>query len=288
MKKVKKQTDKFVLGTEQILELAKVQNKDLLYSTFPNIEYISDVPFDNKKRLTICIKDDNFDKIPKTVKVQLNKDTFTRVRTNIVNNAQPLLPASPLLIKPFGLGVGNNSSDSGSLCCLVRHKNDRKFVGMLTVAHNFSGYDIDVQCRSNMTNIGKLLWKHYDPQNNIDLAIIRLEHHNPKEKAKCDEIFDNFNNLSFCDPKNNEVLLVAQSGIKNARILSIKKNQIEIGIVKGTITSCVSLPGDSGGCVIQKHTGEMIGMLRCDYQKKYDIVIPVRKIKESLNKYFYL
>ncbi len=161
---------KSVIGNEQIVQLAKAQNKNRLYSEFSNIEHITGKMIDDKRQLTIYVNDDNIEEIPKTVKVQLNKNNFTRIRTNIVpavsREIRPLINSASIS-DSRDIFVGNVDS----ICCLAT---DGESTVAVTTAHGFygkiSGNDWFPKS-SYKTNIGYVIYYNY----NLDIAIIVLK-----------------------------------------------------------------------------------------------------------------
>ena len=119
------------IGNEQILQLAKVQNKERLYSKFPNIEHITGKMIDGKKRLTIYVNDDDILKIPKTVTVKLNEHVSQRIKTNILPSISKELILNSFIPAPVSVPLEAQLKytiyeqttvwNKGSICCMAEH-----------------------------------------------------------------------------------------------------------------------------------------------------------------------
>lgn len=192
------------IGDEQILQLAKVQNKKWLYSKFPNIEHITGKMIDGKKQLTIYVNDDDVLNIPKTVTVKLNDDVSQEIEINILpsitkkltqNNFIPkieVVSASSSVPAQLKYNIYEQSTAwcKGSICCLAEHDYKNKDGSIIkvkcaiTAGHIFTGKNFynengfrDLSAKGgDATSNGHAIGKYWflSMNNSMDIAAVVL------------------------------------------------------------------------------------------------------------------
>ncbi|MFX5521823.1 hypothetical protein ABTD78_21400, partial [Acinetobacter baumannii] len=76
----------------EISRLAVIQNKDELLAKHPNIESISDTIKNGNSCVTIYVKDNQIDTIPKEVIATLKNNSIVKVATEIITDTGVAAP----------------------------------------------------------------------------------------------------------------------------------------------------------------------------------------------------
>ncbi|HCC52266.1 MAG TPA: hypothetical protein DEQ30_09600 [Porphyromonadaceae bacterium] len=302
---------KDLISPDVLLQLAKRQNKRQLYDKFKNIEYINDT-YNGSKKLSIYVKDDDIQDIPKSVTVRLNEETKLRVKTEIVPQTSHLLYkssfgyVSPIGQNSYGIGLCEKAPDVGSICCLVQHRKFR-FLGLLTAGHIFTGNTIKNFCGENYSHpkvysrgnlIGSLFSQYMSPSSG-DIAFVQLNKIHGDLPLK--RFYNNIYDVSTMDEGKLQVKISSKKS--RLRDALVYKAGINIGMHYGgvkmplydvielrtrtgsTSNVPISMGGDSGGCVYiegNKGNDALVGMLiGGDYRSCY--VLPISKILNIFN-----
>lgn len=290
----------------EIARLAIERNRESLKSEFPNITSISDAVNDMGQSeshvITIYLEDDNSKGIPDTLAVRMPDGTMREIRTEIVED-----------VGKGGIQFGYNdfiqtdtNSMAGSICCLAGTRNGKSV--LVTSGHiysdrrliNFGGWLDALHSKEVRLNGRQIIGKWVFQQITYEQDIAFIELFN---EASPDELtsfgHSGFYDITDDDVKKEEVTLISGiSGERNGYILDhrtmwsvhyadgeqYKSNIIIVGSKPDRNTSIsLSRGGDSGGVVIHKKTGSLIGII-LGGNRKYTWVLP---IKETLD-YFEL
>lgn len=282
-------------------KLAVLQNEQFLKVKYSNIASISDAVDDiyaDKYVVAIYLKDNNKSGIPEALNVKMPDGSIARIPTEIIDG-----------VDEGGIHLNQNSLISngltiGSICCIVEAQGVKCAV---TAGHVYSkGFDKDAggilddalqsMAHLDTTISGKWIFQVIDSWNDIALASF-------------EEVEEDMNYISF---KNNQHYIVQDTDIKNTKVQVIsavgnrianeafildyntawdvryrggkvtKSNIIVIGTTPDRNTStCVSQPGDSGGCVYVKEKG-LVGLI-LGGNSKFTWVLPVKDIFDTYN-----
>jgi len=210
----------------------------------------------------------------------------------------------------YGVRLSKDGPDVGSICCLVGHKQNNDYLGILTAGHIFNDHKgirrlpYGIPIFHNGESYGHFHEHKYD--NLVDLALIQLDKNYPyfSDLEKSLRPFPNIRPATHSDFEiGDEVIVVSKISSKRSAYV-LEKNYtyqtsevhklqtIKVGSTSDEQTSkVVSDDGDSGGCVyLKKNTGEFyfVGMIVGDNRLRFTCVLPATTIIDFLqnNSYF--
>jgi hypothetical protein len=302
MKKSIKNQETNVLSNEVFVQLAKAQNKKRLYDKFPNIEHISGKIIDGKKRLTIFLKDDNNQGIPKSISVRLNEETKLRIQTNVISPIEDFFPDNVVeqttIQETDYIAWNQTAMNQGSICCFVGYKYNKTFRGVVTAGHVFTNNTMEnlgsntgiIKKPANYSTIvsgntiGELFFQKMG--NDIDIAVVELKPPimpqnimNFKGPCQSFKVGQPVVILSKINGKRSAVI----SGIEESPVLSYSGIGYRmIGLISITKNNQnVSDLGDSGGCVYDVY-GYLIGMI-LGQNDTHSFVLPLKDFLSTYN-----
>jgi hypothetical protein len=217
------------------------------------------------------------------------------------------------IINPACFQLTNNiyemgSNVTGSVCCLLQHKEMQDKFCLITAGHLFTNkkeiHHVNLgilkpakTVLSNNNVIGKLVFQAMN--SNCDFALIKLDH-------KPDfNLWHKFNNQLYDQNISSpEVVILSYKNNGNIKKAFIVEKNTNIDIPFDNITTnhgyksfskimfigstpnkdtckTVSQGGDSGACVFHEKTGTLIGLLMGG-NKKYTFVVPIQHILKKL------
>jgi hypothetical protein len=264
----------------EIAKLAVAQNEQFLKVKFPNIVSVSDAVHDLNQQeshvVAIYLKDDKSSGIPDKLEVKMPDGNVNTIGTEIV------MGVGSGKIQVSQNSVVDTGDCKGSVCCVV--DTNQGFNAIITAGHVYSKakrYNCGGKIPTNKqtpvnidNNIGNWFFQFINYKNDIALASLpdstKLINYISFKNKTCYQITD-------ADIKKTQVKLVSHmSGERTGYILDYntcwdveysntiesKNNIIVIGSTNERISSkTVSLSGDSGGCVYEPITGNLIGLI---------------------------
>jgi len=289
-----------------IAKLAVEQNQQYLKVKFPNILSVSDAVHDLSKSeshvIALYLKDDNTAGIPDKLEVKMPDGPTRVISTEIITGLR-----NRTVQVHQGERINTaNQNNFGSVCCLVTSLDDKNFKGVITAGHVYSGgnatnmkgaLDVADQRRVSINNtiVGK--WIFQLIVNGLDMGIAALEDTNE------DSLNLSFKNKGFyvirdSDVKTCNVTLVSTvSGTRQGFILDYNLG-IDVPyddtdrfmsriILVGSTTDrndskTLSVKGDSGGCVYNTQTKQLVGLI-LGGDDKFTYVLPLKDTLEKRN-----
>ncbi|MCI4443907.1 MAG: hypothetical protein JHC39_10455 [Lentimicrobium sp.] len=297
-----------------IAQLAKVQNEGRLYSSFINIQSVSDTLKNGKSCLTLYVNDDNIKGFPSFVNAQLNETWSVKVQTEIISNSG----AAIIHIGQASdeLSDSNNPKGFGSICCLLESTDNPSLKFIVTAGHNFTegnfksmgGFVFDNDQRDVLINSavrGKLFYQRMHFTQDLAIVLITDSSNLMKNYISFEA---GYYELSVKDIKTDTPNVTIASrineqrtgpNIRNAFILDHNipfdvmyngekirmQNVILIGDSNDPQKSKeISMRGDSGSCVFHKDkdTNQLVGIL-IGGNGQFSFVLPIKEILESNN-----
>jgi hypothetical protein len=283
-----------------IAKLAVEQNQQYLKVKFPNIVSISDTVHDLNQTEThviaIYLKDNNTIGIPDKLEVKMPNGVKT-IGTEIVKN----VGAGKIHVSQKS--IVDTGSCKGSVCCLV--DTNQGFNAVVTAGHVYSN-DTSVNHGGELNNTeqtevnidnqtGKWIFQLINYKN--DVALISVEKgidYSDYVTFKGKKHYQ----VSDHDIKNTQVNLISNvSGKRIGYILDYfttwdvgyddkvlsKNNIILIGSTNNRDTSkSVTLPGDSGGCVYEPKSGNLVGII-LGGNNSFTWVLPLQEVFEQFS-----
>lgn len=286
-----------------IAKLAVEQNQQVLKVKFPNILSISDAVHDlnstDSHVIALYIKDNNTVGIPDKLEIKMPDGTVKTISTEIVK----------------GVGVGkihinqtddiSNGNSFGSVCCIVVTEDKQKKI--VTAGHVFSkGYSTNfhgelteaeqTRAQINDSEIGNWYFQIINDKTDVALASIEnweddnkyisfknKEHYQVKDsdigKTKVSVI------SNIYDPKQRDAFILDHNTQWDVQYddykTTTKNNVIVIGNSPDrNISETVSRKGDSGGCVFEPSSGNLVGLI-LGGNAKFTWVLPLNEIFEN-------
>lgn len=294
------------LTAAELARLAIIQNRDELLARYPNIECVSNTMKEGKATVTLYVKDDKTDSLPKEVSVSLKNGSIVKVPTELIPGAGEG--------KPHIGQATDELSDSysptyyGSVCCLVDSTTNPNFKGIVTSGHVFTYGDFrdfggvlgPDQKRDGLLN-GKpstqLFFQQMKFNQDIAITEIRDKAAIPNDYLSFASGFYQVSESDLHTSAPNITIASRQNNIRDAYILDFDvsfeiryfntpryiRNIILIGSTNDRTTSqTVSSGGDSGSCVYHTETGKLIGML-LGGNAKFSFVLPLQDILNAFN-----
>lgn len=294
------------LNNAEISRLAVIQNRDELLAKHPNIESISDTLKSGKSCITIYVKDNLTDTLPKEMNATLKSGSIIKVPTEIIADTGVAKPHIGQATDE--LSDSNSPNYHGSICCLVESETDSNFKGVVTAGHiftygdffNYGGVLGQHQKRNVLINgnpKGTLFFQQM--KFNQDIAIAELT-----DKSNLLSNYISFNTGFYQVSENdfnsttpNVTIASRRNNKRDAFILDFNisfeinyfntpryiRNIVLIGSTHDRGTSrTVSVGGDSGSCVYHKETGKLIGLL-LGGNNKFSFVLPIQETLNSFN-----
>jgi hypothetical protein len=270
-------------NSADIAKLAVEQNEQYLKVKFPNILSVSDAVHDLEQIeshvIALYLKDNNTAGIPDRLEVKMPDGTLKTISTEIIK----------------GVGTGRininqqdeirNGVSNGSICCIVETQDGDKMV--VTAGHVYSkgnstsfGGELDISDQApaliNKKISGKWFFQVINFKN--DVALASIDHFTPDAGYVSFEGKEHYE-VTDKDVRKTKVKVISnisEPKVRDAFILdhntawdipyddkTVTKNKI---IVIGDSTSrlqsgTVSQKGDSGGCVYEEKTGNLVGLI---------------------------
>jgi|694.fasta_scaffold116733_2 hypothetical protein len=294
------------LSKSEISRLAANQNRDELLAKHPNIECVSDTLKDGNSAVTIYVKDNQIESIPKELSATLKNGSVVKVPTEIISDSgegKPHIGQST-----DELSDSNSPNYFGSICCIVDSTTNPNFKGVVTAGHvftygdfyNYGGVLGQNQKRDGLINGNPKSQLFFQQMKfNQDIAITEI---NDKTNLLDNYIsfakgFYQVSESDFNSNIPNVTIASRQNNVRDAYILDFNvsfeikyfnspkyvRNIILIGNTNDRATSqTVSVGGDSGSCVYHKETGRLIGLL-LGGNKKFSFVLPIQETLNSFN-----
>jgi len=293
------------LSKTEISRLAANQNRDELLAKHQNIECVSDTLKDGNSAVTIYVKDNQIENIPKELPATLKNGSVIKVATEIISDSGDGIPHIGQATDE--LSDTNNPNFVGSICCIVDSATNPNFKGIVTSGHvftkgdfiNYGGVLGQNKRRDTLINgfpKAKLFFQQM--KYNQDIAITELidKSNLLNNYISFAKGFYNVSDTDFNSNVPNVTIASRQNKIRDAYILDFNvsfeiyykspkniRNIILIGSTNDRATSqTVSTEGDSGSCVYHKETGRLIGML-LGGNKKFSFVLPLQETLKSFN-----
>ena len=294
------------LSKSEISRLAANQNRDELLAKHPNIECVSDTLKDGNSAVTISVKDNQIESIPKELSATLKNGSVVKVPTEIISDSgegKPHIGQST-----DELSDSNSPNYFGSICCIVDSTTNPNFKGVVTAGHvftygdfyNYGGVLGQNQKRDGLINGNPKSQLFFQQMKfNQDIAITEIT-----DKTN---LLDNYISFAkgfyqvsesdFNSNIPNVTIASRQNNVRDAYILDFNvsfeikyfnspkyvRNIILIGNTNDRATSqTVSVGGDSGSCVYHKETGRLIGLL-LGGNKKFSFVLQIQETLNSFN-----
>jgi len=289
----------------EIAKLAVEQNKHFLKAKFPNIVSVSDAVHDLSSTeshvVALYLKDNNTVGIPDKLEVKMPGGVIKTIATEIIK----------------GVGTGKiqinqtdeirNGESYGSVCCIIETDDGNKKV--VTAGHVYSKGDstnyhgeLSLKEQSpaqiNKSVIGN--WFFQMINSKTDVALSSIDHW--QEDSKC----ISFKNKEHYEVKDSDVAkrtrVIMISNInrpkeREAFILdyntewdveyddkTLAKNKIIVIGAKSDRGDSVSVSskGDSGGCVYEPTTGNLVGLI-LGGNEKFTWVLSLKEVFEEFN-----
>lgn len=298
------------INQSDLAKRAILQNEVSLKTNHPNIASISDAVHDLNGITThvvaIYLSDNNTVDLPDKLEALLEDGSKRTIGTEIIKN----VGSGQIQISQKADNISDSSSSlfRGSVCCLVKSTTNETFTGVLTAGHVFSdgrftscgGLVAPQQQGSSLLNLQAAGHWHLQLINNFqDLAVARLSTPPPVDSnyIKMAGGYHDVTDADVVTPDTNVTLISFQSkrdafiidynvafDIKYKDNQTIRMNNIIlIGTSRIRENSLpVSIPGDSGCCIISKTDNKLVGML-LGANDKYSFVLPVKKTLETYN-----
>lgn len=288
----------------EIAKLALVQNEQYLKVKFPNILSVSDAVHDLDQSeshvIALYLKDNNTVGIPDRLEVKMPDGKTNTISTEIVKG-----------VGGGGIQINQkdeirNGKDYGSICCIVETEDGSKKV--VTAGHVFSGGnfknyggELDIPDRSpsqiNRIKIGNWFFQIIDYK--TDVAISSIDNWIPDKSCISFEGKDHYE-VRDADIRKTKVKVISNISKPKERIAYIldyntswdikyndqkvtKNKIILIGNSRDRIKSeAVSQPGDSGGCVYEPETGNLVGLI-LGGNSMFTWVLSLKEVFETYN-----
>lgn len=287
----------------EIAKLALEQNLQYLKIKFPNILSISDTvyDFDNTEShvIVLYLDDNNASELPDKLEVKMPDGMIRTIPTEI--------------IKDVGSGsISVNQKDEisngkfhGSVCCIVDTGNDLK---LATAGHVFSegrstdfggelAIELQTQAKINKSVIGNWFFQVINSRNDVALASIDnfmedngcisfrdKDHYEVKDQDVRKTKVKVISNVS--NPKTRDAYILDYNtvwGVKYNNEKIIKSNIIVIGnSTDRNKSGTVSQGGDSGGCVYEPISGNLVGLI-LGGNSRFTWVLPLKEIFDEYN-----
>ena len=287
-----------------IAKLAVLQNEQFLKAKFPNIVSVSDAVHDLNSTeshvIALYLKDNNTAGIPDRIEVKMHGDIAKTIATEIVK----------------GVGEGKiqinqndeirNGDSYGSVCCIVETEDGSNKV--VTAGHVYSNGDStnyhgelslakQTPVQINKYVIGTWFFQMINFKTDVALASIDIW----QEDIKCIS-FKNKEHYVVKDgdvgktkvkvvsniflPKEREAFILDHNtawDVEYEDKTLTKNNVIVIGNSPNRNTSvAVFHKGDSGGCVYETKTGNLVGLI-LGGNNMYTWVLPLKEVFENFN-----
>lgn len=302
----KTDADTPALTATELARLAYLQNRDELLARYPNIECVSDTTTNGKSTVTLYVKDDKTDNLPKELSATLKNGSVINVPTELIPGAGEG--------KPHIGQATDELSDSyspnyyGSVCCLVDSTTNPDFKGIVTSGHVFTYGDFHDyggvlgkdQTRDGLLNgmpSMQLFFQQMKFNQDIAITQIRDKADVPNDYLSFAAGFYEVSETDLHTTIPNITIASRQNNVRNAYILDFDvtfeinyfntpryiRNIILIGSTNDRTTSqTVSCGGDSGSCVYHTETGKLIGML-LGGNAKFSFVLPIQETLNAFN-----
>ena len=287
-----------------IAKLAVEQNQQYLKIKFPNILSISDTVHDLDKTeshvIALYLKDNNTAGIPDKLEVKMPDGSIKTIATEMVK----------------GVGIGKininqkdeirNDDSNGSICCIVETEDGVKMV--VTAGHVFSkgnsinfGGELHISEQTpaliNKKIGGNWFFQIINFKNDVALASINSfiadeayvsfkskEHYEVTDKDVQKTSVKVISNIS--DPKVRDAFILDYNTAWEVPYddRKVSKNKvIVIGNERSRLQSkTVSQEGDSGGCVYEETTGNLVGLI-LGGNDRFTWVLSLKEIFEKFN-----
>lgn len=294
------------LSQSEISRLATIQNRDELLAKHPNIECVSDTLKNGNSAVTLYVKDDNTNALPKELPATLKNGSVIQVPTEIIAGAGEA--------KPHIGQATDELSDSdtptyyGSTCCIVASTTNPDFRGILTSGHvftfgkfiNYGGVLSQTQRRDALLNgnpVTRLFFQQMLSDQDIAITEVTDNANLPADYLSFSKGFYQVSQNDLHTASANITIASRQNNIRDAYILDFNvsfeinysntpryvRNIILIGSTNDRATSStVSVGGDSGSCVYHKESGKLIGML-LGGNTKFSFVLPLEETLHAFN-----
>lgn len=291
----------------EIAKLAIAQNEQYLKVKYPNILSISDAVGDLDAEQThvvaLYLKDNNTPGIPGALEAKMPDGSIKNVATEVIGG----MGTPKIHISQKDRIETEDHIETGSLCCLINSSDDGNFTGFVTAGHVYS--------RGNNTSAGGMLpgqnrkpvlvngvkkgsWLYQSISATEDLAIVQLDDKNEDSNLKSFAAAG-YDIIDDTDVKKCAVTLISnKSADRTGFVLDYaigldipydNGNKYISGIILVGSTNdrntskTLSQDGDSGGCVYNSSTGQLIGMI-LGGDAKFTYVLA---IKDTLDGYNY-
>jgi hypothetical protein len=294
------------LSQAEISRLASIQNRDELLAKHPNIECVSDTLKNGNSAVTLYVKDDKIDTIPKELSATLKNGSVIKVPTEIISGAGEARPHIGQATDE--LSDSNSPNYFGSTCCIVESTTNPDFKGIVTSGHVFTYGDFldyggvlsQNQRRDGLLNgnpVTKLFFQQMKFDQDIAITQVVDNANLPTDYLSFAGGFYEVSQADLHTSAPNITVASRQNNIHDAYILDFNvsfeikyfntpryiRNIILIGSTNDRTTSAtVSSGGDSGSCVYHKETGKLIGML-LGGNAKFSFVLPLEDTLNAFN-----
>jgi hypothetical protein len=289
-----------------IAKLAVAQNEQYLKVKFPSILSVSDTVHDlnntNSHIIVIYLKDNNSTGIPDNLEAKMPDGSVKKIATEIVKG----LGVSQIHIREGDKIKTVNDNSFGSVCCLVQSIGDENFVGVVTAGHVYSGgsyinkggvlNNSDQKTMSiNAMEAGSWYFQLITNGQDIAIAKLREVHQDPAYLSFADT---GYNVIADSDVKTSITMISTVSKTKQGFLLDYNlgfpvpyddgtsnymSNIILIGSADNRQDSLtLSQKGDSGGCVYNTKTKQLIGLV-LGGDAKFTYVLPIKDTLDSWN-----
>ena len=291
----------------EIAKLAVQQNESFLKTKFPNIlavsDAVNDINLGDSHIIALYLKDNNSAGIPTNLIVKMPDGNSKVIATQIVAD----LGTPKIHYNQSADQVVTTGGDfTGSICCMVASVNDKEFVGLVTAGHIFSNGTLINKMGLLSHNdqlpvdIGKETvgtWYFQQINSVSDIAIVKLKNSDTNG-------YFSFKDKKYHEIKDSDVntckvtLRASESHQTEGFVLDynlgfpIPYNDGEAKDMRGIIllgsannrndSKTISQGGDSGGCVYNTITNELIGIV-LGGDEKFTYALPIKKILEQSN-----
>lgn len=284
-----------------IAKLAVAQNEQFLKTKFPNIVSVSDAVHDLNSTyshvIALYLKDNNTVGIPDKLEVKMPDGSVKTIATEIVK----------------GVGIGkvctnqldqiqNTDQAKGSVCCVVVTQNGEKAV--VTAGHIYSDGRSD-SCNGAITGGSQALingitigpWIFQMINYKTDVALASIANYLPDANYQS-FAGKNHYTVGDSDVKQTEVILISNVNktrkgfildyntawdVEYADDVFQKDQVIVIGSTNDRDSSqTLSERGDSGGCVFEPKSGNLVGLI-LGGNDKFTWVLPLQDLFNSQN-----
>lgn len=294
------------LSKLEISRLAVIQNRDELLAKHPNIESVSDTIKNGDSCVTIYVKDNQTDIIPKEVSTTLKSGSVLKVPTEIIADTGIAIPHIGQATDE--LSDSNSPNYFGSICCIVESTTNNNFKGVVTAGHiftygdyyNYGGVLGQNQKRNVLLNgnpKARLFFQQMRFNQDIAIAELTDKSNYLNNYISFNKGFYEVSESDFSSATPNVTIASRQNNKRDAFILDFNvslelkyfnspryvRNIILIGSTNDRTTSkTVSVGGDSGSCVYHKATGKLIGLL-LGGNNKFSFALPIQETLDSFN-----